>query len=58
MTPLCVCRSHVGHVRANNEDAVGVITTENGLLLAIVADGVGGHAAGEVASALVVSDGF
>lgn len=52
-------KSDRGHVRKNNEDHVGwFIPTENqdGLLkkpaLFVVADGVGGHAAGEVASHL------
>ncbi len=41
--------SHVGHVRDHNEDSFHV-----GERLFVVADGVGGHAAGEVASALAV----
>lgn len=41
-------RSHVGHVRANNEDSGFA-----GAYLIMVADGVGGAAAGEVASASV-----
>lgn len=43
--------SHPGFVRPNNEDSYG-IHTELGLYL--VADGVGGHEAGEVASKLAV----
>src|SRR4051812_44010179 len=39
----------VGRVRAHNEDA-GLVTSD----LVAVADGMGGHAAGEVASALAV----
>ena len=44
--------SDVGRVRGNNEDAVSVDRT-TGLL--ILADGMGGYNAGEVASALAVS---
>ena len=43
----------VGCVRADNEDAVGVWQHEDGLLFA-VADGLGGHAAGEAASTLAL----
>jgi serine/threonine protein phosphatase PrpC len=52
------CRSHVGQVRDLNEDsylamAAPAITHEIAALL-VVADGVGGHLAGEVASGYVV----
>ncbi|HEX4015401.1 MAG TPA: protein phosphatase 2C domain-containing protein [Frankiaceae bacterium] len=43
-------RSHVGKVREGNEDSAYA-----GSRLAIVADGMGGHAAGEVASSAVVA---
>jgi serine/threonine protein phosphatase PrpC len=43
-------RSHVGKVREGNEDSAYA-----GSRLALVADGMGGHAAGEVASAAVVA---
>ncbi|WP_321416961.1 Stp1/IreP family PP2C-type Ser/Thr phosphatase [uncultured Methanomethylovorans sp.] len=39
--------------RSNNEDFFGIATIENDLLL-IIADGLGGHNAGEVASKLAV----
>lgn len=44
-----------GQVRAINEDAGGVFYNEAGQLLAIVADGLGGHLAGEVASEMAVT---
>ena len=46
-------RTSVGQVRTNNEDSLGVWATD-GVLLALVADGMGGAAAGEIASHLAV----
>ena len=43
--------THAGCVRANNEDAFSIDPT---LCVAIVADGMGGHNSGEVASAITV----
>ncbi|WP_082234221.1 Stp1/IreP family PP2C-type Ser/Thr phosphatase [Halobacillus massiliensis] len=44
-----------GQVRRHNEDAGGVYKNNSGQILAIVADGMGGHLAGDVASQLAVS---
>lgn len=44
-----------GRVRPNNEDSGGVFVNRRGQRLAIVADGMGGHRAGDVASAMTVS---
>lgn len=43
-----------GKIREANEDAGGIFYNQTGQLLAIVADGMGGHQAGEVASELAV----
>lgn len=44
-----------GQVRPLNEDAGGVFYNQSGQLLAIIADGMGGHQAGDVASSMAVS---
>lgn len=46
--------SDVGHVRSVNEDSSWVAALEQGLTLGIVADGMGGHQAGDTASRLAV----
>ncbi len=59
--PDSAVRSDVGRVRTNNEDAVGAFEPADGALRAargclyVVADGMGGHAAGEVASNYAVA---
>lgn len=47
------CATDTGCLRETNEDSVGVFA-EPHQVLAVVADGMGGHQAGEVASALAV----
>src|SRR5690625_975155 len=44
-----------GKVRPINEDAGGIFKNKAGQILAVVADGMGGHKAGDVASSLAVS---
>lgn len=43
-----------GKVRQHNEDNGAIVFNQNGQRLAIVADGMGGHRAGDVASSLTV----
>ncbi len=44
----------VGRRRDHNEDALSTFTTDDGRTVCIVADGMGGHLAGEVASARAI----
>lgn len=52
MKLVCAGLSDVGRERDHNEDSY---TVEEGLGLFVVADGMGGHQAGEVASALTIA---
>lgn len=47
-------KSDVGQIRSHNEDNGGFIYNKDGLLLTIVADGMGGHQAGDVASSMTM----
>jgi len=49
-----VHRSDIGRVRAVNEDRAYSTKLPNGYTLAVVADGMGGHQAGDIASRLAV----
>lgn len=44
-----------GKVRSHNEDSVIITKNQSGNYLMAVADGMGGHSAGEIASSIVVS---
>lgn len=44
-----------GLVRDHNEDSVIVLTNSDNATLMAVADGMGGHSAGEVASSIAIS---
>ncbi|MCD2256222.1 Stp1/IreP family PP2C-type Ser/Thr phosphatase [Agrilactobacillus fermenti] len=48
-------RTDVGRKRQSNQDSVGVFENEAGAHIAVVADGMGGHQGGDVASEMVVS---
>ncbi|MEN2766498.1 Stp1/IreP family PP2C-type Ser/Thr phosphatase [Ornithinibacillus xuwenensis] len=44
-----------GQVRSHNEDSGGIYSNPSGQFLAIIADGMGGHQAGDVASQMATS---
>jgi protein phosphatase len=44
-----------GKVRNHNEDSVTILSNDNGEYLLAVADGMGGHSAGEVASSIAIN---
>ncbi|MFB5660613.1 Stp1/IreP family PP2C-type Ser/Thr phosphatase [Alteribacillus sp. HJP-4] len=50
-----VFKTDTGLVRQYNEDSGGVFENKSGDLLAVVADGMGGHQAGDVASQMAVN---
>ena len=43
-----------GKVRDHNEDSVTIVSNEEGNYLMAIADGMGGHSAGEVASSIAI----
>lgn len=62
ITIVAAGRSESGRVRRDNEDAFALVTPDDPVVqerkghLAVVADGLGGHAAGQVASAMAVRE--
>ncbi|TLS33849.1 Stp1/IreP family PP2C-type Ser/Thr phosphatase [Geobacillus thermoleovorans] len=50
-----VFRTDIGQIREHNEDSGGVFVNQSGQYLAVVADGMGGHRAGDVASSMAVA---
>lgn len=50
-----VFRSDVGKRRKNNQDFAGYFVNQQGITLAVLCDGMGGHKAGDVASEMAVS---
>ncbi|MGE6631354.1 Stp1/IreP family PP2C-type Ser/Thr phosphatase [Bacillus sp. NPDC077027] len=48
-------QTDTGKVRQHNEDNAGIFEAKEDTLLAVVADGMGGHLAGDVASKMAVS---
>ena len=44
-----------GMVRDHNEDSVIIVKNDEGSVLMAIADGMGGHSAGEVASSIAIS---
>lgn len=52
---LTYYQTDAGKVRSHNEDSVTIVKNTSGEYLLVVADGMGGHKAGEVASSLTVT---
>ena len=50
-----VFKTDRGKVRSHNEDNGGYFYNKSGEILVVVADGMGGHRAGDVASSMAVS---
>ena len=44
-----------GKIRSHNEDSVTIVTNKSNEYLLAVADGMGGHRGGEIASSIAIS---
>lgn len=49
------CMTDTGRIRDHNEDSIIIVRNQNNDYLLAVADGMGGHSAGEVASSIAIS---
>ena len=49
-------QSDVGRRRNTNQDYASVFTNQAGIKLAVLADGMGGHRAGDIASQMAVTN--
>lgn len=47
-------RTDIGRIRSVNEDRAVVLPEDNGMVVAVVADGMGGHQAGDIASQMAI----
>jgi PPM family protein phosphatase len=47
-------RSDIGRIRSVNEDRAVILPESNGMVVAVVADGMGGHQAGDIASQMAI----
>ena len=50
-----VIKTDLGRVRQHNEDAVMIVYNQDEIPLFVLADGMGGHQAGDVASSMTVN---
>lgn len=55
MGVISIFKTDKGRVRRQNEDSGGIFINKTGTSLAVIADGMGGHNAGEVASQITVN---